>query len=160
MIKEMQKKFYMDYLRYTSRYEMLAPNVHIGANEMDLFGLRKSGFIDEIEIKLSRPDFLADFKKTSHTKDPNGEYSWSWIERLKHECLAEGLGKCNYFSFFMPEELANKCDIPEYAGLYTFNGSWIKEVKKAPRLHSRKISPELKYKIARKMAYRYWDSMQ
>ena len=159
MIKEMQKKFYLNYTRYSPRYEMLAPNVYIKTNEMDLFGLRKSGFVDEIEIKLSRSDFLADFKKTTHAKDPNGKYSWSFIERFKHECLAEGLSPCNYFSFFMPEEISEKCDIPEYAGLYTFDGTWLKEVKKAPRLHSRKISLDLKYKIARKMAYRYWENI-
>ena len=36
---------------------------------MDLFGFRKgSGFTDEIEIKLSRSDYLADFKKTTYVK--------------------------------------------------------------------------------------------
>lgn len=156
MIKEMQIHFYYHTLQ---RYELLAPNVYPDwkLGEMDLMGIHKSGFVDEIEIKLSRSDFLADFKKTVKIDDTNGEYWWSTEDRLKHETLPEGLNHCNYFSFLMPEELAEKCDIPKYAGLYTFKDGRIKEVKKAPRLHSRKISIELKYSIAKKMAYRYWD---
>jgi len=50
----------------SDRYEMLLPNVYVkNSCEMDLLGVRKSGFIDEIEIKMSKSDFNADFKKTS-----------------------------------------------------------------------------------------------
>jgi hypothetical protein len=41
--------------------------------EMDLFGLRKSGYLDEIEIKLSVSDFKNDFKKIIHIKE-GGRY--------------------------------------------------------------------------------------
>jgi hypothetical protein len=65
-IKDIQRAFY--YKTY-QRYEMVAPNIYIDQNnEMDLMGLRRSGYIDEIEIKLSKSDFQADFKKTVRIK--------------------------------------------------------------------------------------------
>jgi len=167
------------YLSTSQRYELLVPNVYLDYrfHEMDLCGVRKSGFVDEIEIKRSVSDFKADFKKTvlteidSHINDDKYKgrkvfgagYGKFVEERPKHECLQEGLNNCNYFSFLIPKEIENKCDIPEYAGLYVYYEShdsrlFIAEVKSAPRLHKRKISDNTKYKLARKMAYRYWDS--
>lgn len=147
------------------RYEIVAPNVYPcwKFKEMDIMAIRKSGFIDEIEIKLTRSDYLADFKKTVKINCGEIERKWGyktidWQDKNKHECLAKGLNHCNYFSFLMPEELAEKCEIPEYSGLYTFDGNWVKEVKKPKRLHKRKISLELKYQIARKLAFRFWES--
>jgi len=60
--KELQALFY---IAKQERYELLATNIFLDwqSNEMDLLGIRKSGFIDEIEIKLTKADFKADFKK-------------------------------------------------------------------------------------------------
>lgn len=167
MIKEMQRQFYLNYIRYSSRYELLAPNVFPDwyFKEMDLMGIRHSGYVDEIEIKLSRSDFLADFKKTVNIRceryfDEMRQCNMDWKVKAKHKALAEGLNHCNYFSFLMPSELAEKCEIPEYAGLYTFDGQFLKEVKKPPKLHRRKISESMKYNIARKLAYRFWENME
>ena len=146
------------------RYELIAPNVYPcwKLKEMDIMAIRKSGFVDEIEVKLSKPDFLADFKKTVNIDvEPYfgavKTYNVTFEEKNKHECIEKGLNHCNYFSFLMPEELVEKCEIPEYSGLYTFNDRWVKEVKKPKKLHNRKISIELKYQIARKLAFRFWQ---
>lgn len=164
-VKEIQLGFY----RHTfQRYEMVAPNIYLDwqFNEMDLMGLRRSGYIDEVEIKTSKSDFLADFRKTVDIRSegvclaPGHNYT-GHFKKLKHEALPEGLPHCNYFSFLMPEEIAEKCDIPDYAGLYVCrltrdNVVLVREKKKAPLLHKRKISDRMKYEVARKMAYRYW----
>lgn len=145
------------------RYELVAPNIYPDwqFKEMDILCIRKSGFVDEIEVKLTKSDFKADFKKTvciecEPYRKGRDTHLTRWNDENKHECLQKGLNICNYFSFLMTEELAEKCDIPDYAGLYVCDGRWIRQIKKAKRLHSRKISMELKYKIARKMAYRFW----
>ena len=40
------------------RYELMVPNVFIlPDSEADLFAIRRSGFCDEFEVKISRPDF-------------------------------------------------------------------------------------------------------
>ena len=43
--------------------EYLLENTYIFAWESDIFGISKSGYINEIEVKSSRADFQADFKK-------------------------------------------------------------------------------------------------
>lgn len=152
------------------RYEIVAPNIYLDwkFNEMDIFGLRRSGYVDEVEIKLSKSDFNADFKKTVHIKSQcrcivSESYSYGGhFKKLKHEALQDGQPHCNYFSFLLPDELVDKCEIPDYAGLYVFkydrNGrGYVSEVKAARLLHKRKLSEQLKYEVGRKMAYRYWN---
>jgi len=157
MSYSIQKAFY--YLTFR-RYEMIVPNAFVGDNEMDFCCIRKSGYVDEIEMKVTKSDFLADFKKTSRVKIDN-----TYCIKNKHEAIAGGYLKSNHFSFLVPEELQKELIIPEYAGLYTFSKSIkglyrIKEVKKPKMLHKRKISDKSKYLIVRKLAYRYWDSIK
>ena len=139
------------------RYEIILPNIYFLHNEMDLFGFRKgSGFSDEIEIKLTKSDYLADFKKTTYHKSER---------KLKHDAIKEGLSPCNYFAYLMPKELADQCDIPSYAGLYVYRTNnegvgYIQEIRKAPRLHTRKLTDEKKFEIAKKAVYRCWDMMK
>lgn len=163
--RDLQLAFYKHTVQ---RYEIVAPNIHLDwqFNEMDILGLRRSGYVDEVEIKLTRSDFLADFKKKVKVKDGKieivpGHFHTNFVDTPKHDAVKQGLAHCNYFSFLMPESLADKCEIPEYAGLYIYKerSNWIVEVKKAPLLHKRKISEQLKYEIGRKMAYRYWNKV-
>lgn len=141
---------------------MVAPNIFLDWEfcEMDILGLRRSGFIDEIEIKLSLTDFRADFKKTVHIKATNEFGMAIHIRQPKHETLSAGLNHCNYFSFLLPESLAAKCEIPDHAGLYVYyirhGDIRVAEVRAAPRLHSRKVPGHLKLEIGRKMAVKYW----
>lgn len=207
MIVKKQKENYLStahnmtqwfYYAYAfSRYDLVANNVYIGQHqEMDIFGLRKSGYCDEIEIKTSVSDFKADFKKVIQVKvDPyTPEPEWcpctykacqmchgtgtkddgtpcgyqrrygerSWDRMKKHEAIETGMTIPNYFSFMVPEDIADKVEIPDYAGLYvcTVDGGLsnrLTEVKKAPLLHRNKISEKSVNRIARKMALRYWD---
>ena len=161
---EMQRAFYGS---FSTRYELVANNLYLGwcGGEMDIFGLRKSGFIDEIEIKRSVSDFRADFKKTIILREEceahfPGGMTTRPVDVPKHDSLESGRHSCNYFSFYLPADIVDKCEIPDYAGLYVFapDNYWcIREVKKAPRLHTRKISDHNKYHTAKKMHYRYWD---
>ena len=153
------------------RYEIVAPNIYLdwNFNEMDIMGLRRSGYIDEVEIKLSKSDFGADFKKKvmvmgdEKFSSRGGDYH-KYSEILKHDALQKGLPPCNYFSFLMPKSLADKCEIPHYTGLYVYHDTEcgrgrIVEIKKAPLLHKRKIDDVKKYEVGRKMAYRYWKAI-
>jgi len=139
------------YNRYSPGFEFMAPNVYLRYDcELDIFGLRKkSGYVDEIEIKMVKSDYLADFNKTIRLRG---------VDRLKHEALKEGLLHPNRFSFLVPEQLAEKIEVPEYAGLYTYSDKTgrIKHMKRAKLLHKNKLSESLKYKTAKKMAFRYW----
>jgi len=156
----MQLEFY----RHTfSRYEILAPNILLDSStEMDLYGIRSSGYSDEIEIKISKSDYLADFKKV---RPADILRRYTSVDELKHDQIKEGKYHCNYFSFFMPEELAEICTIPDYAGLYTYSVNSnklhiVNEVIKAKKLNSNKVSDKETRSVGRKMAYRYWSSQK
>ena len=146
-VTDMQRYFYT---HTWQRYTLLAPNIYLQFHtEMDLCGIRKSGFIDEIEIKTTKADYYADFKKIGMYK------------KLKHDNIQAGEMPCNYFSFLLPEGLIELEEIPDYAGLYIYkqfdNGqSSVREVKSAKRLHRRKISDKKLFEIGRKMSYKYW----
>lgn len=153
---ELQAEFYRC---WSQRYEIIAPNIFYRSHEMDLVGIRRSRYLDEIEIKLSKSDFKADFKKMVAVGEmPN------WQEKLKHEALAMGELPCNYFSFLLTEELVDACEIPDYSGLYVYDvdkrgRSLIREIKKPPLLHKNKASDNLKADIGQKMIFRYWRMM-
>lgn len=54
--------------QYRSRYDFVVDNAYIDDMEMDICAVKKTGYFDEIEIKVTKSDFLADFKKTTSVK--------------------------------------------------------------------------------------------
>jgi len=171
-MRELPTADYMS-LRFWSqrgdKYEQVLPNTFTGSRgeyEMDLMCIRKSGYVEEVEIKRSVADFRNDFKKTARDKliGPS-RYAYNmdrgrlyeYRDRNKHEMLAAGLLLANRFSFLIPEEIQDKCEIPEYAGLYVLTAdSRIHQVKTANELHKNKIDEKLLLQIGRKMMFRYW----
>lgn len=120
-----------------------------GKHESDFLTVTSAGYIHEIEIKMSRSDFLADFKKQDkHTRLQHGEYA-------------------NYFWFAVPQGLLLPADIPDYAGHLEFirltgkrsTGLIINQPKKAPRLHTNKM-PEIERKILLSMHYKQLNYLQ
>jgi hypothetical protein len=81
-------------------------NVRIFNWESDMFSMEvDSGFTCEIEIKMSRSDYFADFKKPKHKVI--GSYS---------SAVAP-----NFFYFACPDGLILPMDLPPYAGLIYFD---------------------------------------
>ena len=159
------------FLHFVQRYEIVLPNSFLTWNmgEMDICGVRKSGYVDEVEIKLSRADFLADYRKTVEVETEE-TYVRCTLNRYdaidKHTAVVAGQTHANYYSFLMAESLALKCvgDMAEQYGVYTYYIAdqgcvQIKTMRTPKRLHARKISDTLKYKIARKGVYRMWELM-
>jgi len=155
---------------FFQRYEMMLPNVFTSHdNEVDFLGIRKSGFCDEFEIKLSRSDFMADKKKFVMWREPSQEeYRLSfggWDDRQnldwykpKHEALEQGLMMVNYFTFAVPAGLVSVNEVPEFAGLIeVMEDRRLKWLKEPVRLHRNKLTDSQKYQLARKGAYRYWN---
>ena len=107
-----------------------------GLSECDVISVSKSDYIYEYEVKISRSDFKADFKKD------------------KHKLMTEGLGykenkgdvwylTSNYFYFVVPTNLISIDEVPEYAGLMYMNEDLQFEViKKAPLIHKIKATPK------------------
>ena len=65
----------------------------------------------------------------------------------------------------VPASLVGRVTVPAHAGLYVYHPdrcrfTAIEELKRAPRLHTRKASERLKLKVAWKMCDRWWFTRQ
>lgn len=112
----------MNYIN-TNGYDIILPNFCYKSLEADVFKRTRNGYITEYEIKISRSDYFADFKKS------NGD---------KHNRLKTGESICNKFYFVVPHGLISKEDIPEYAGLITYSNRHFQIEKMAPFIHKQK----------------------
>jgi len=97
-------------------------NISVGFAEMDLMSVSKSHLLYEFEIKISKSDFKADFKKFKHL---------NMLNNITHKIP-------NYFAFVCPDGVIPIEDVPKYAGLWYYKDNALKEIIKAPRLHSNK----------------------
>lgn len=140
-------------LRYltpnSKMYEM--ENLFVFDWESDYLCITKSGYIHEIEIKISRSDFANDFK---HKKKKH------LLLETKIEGMITKENKPDYFYYAVPEEMISENEIPEYAGLiYVYqydkdDSGYINIVKSAPRLKQQKTDLE-RLKLERKFYFQY-----
>ncbi len=150
---------------YTN-YECAVPNCYTSHdNEADILFIRSSGFCDEVEVKVSRADFLADKKKRVMYREPiQGEWHWekqglpfSPYTKEKYQALADGDMLANYFWYAVKEGICHISEVPEFAGLISINENGDARILKPPRrLHKNKLSNSDSYKIARKLTFRFW----
>lgn len=135
---------------FNYRLNIIVPNISWGFNihECDIFLIRKSGYVIEIEIKRSIADLKKDFEKKHNHID-------------KKNRIAE-------FYYAIPEELYEKAKdlIPENAGIiviFKYTGSKNREFlaaatrKKAIRIkNARKLTKEEQFRIAVLGTMRIW----
>ena len=110
-----------------------------GYGETDLLVVQKSGLIFDVEIKVSRSDFFADFKKVE-----------------KHNILSgntEALYLPNKFYYAVPDGLIKPDEVPAYAGLIYIKGAHATEAKPALMLHKEKL--EFRKRLSDKFYYCY-----
>lgn len=112
----------------TTRY--LLNNLYVFSNcwESDYLSLTNSGYFYEGEVKISKSDFKADFKK---------EQKHLILENsFKNEKTDNSLCP-HYFFYAVPEGLVTIDEVPEYAGLVYMTDfyPYYQWVKKAPLLH-------------------------
>lgn len=132
--------------------------------ETDFLIVKENGFIYDIEIKISKSDFKADFKKKKHEILKNGFIiASSYFARTEGDILARynkgdkvEVERPNRFYFCVPENLIKKEDVPDYAGLlYVTEFGGIRKVKEAKLLHKNKKLKEIESTLCRKFYYSY-----
>lgn len=123
-----------------------------GQWEADFFVQTRALLCIEFEVKVSRSDFLADFKHkplkhlTLKTKKKYGEHKVrqgkTWVKEIKeYPNMVPNIP--NYFYYVVPYELIAANEVPEYAGLAYVDKSYqLSIVKKAPKLHTVKHNME------------------
>lgn len=122
-----------------------------GLAECDVMAVSKADYIYEYEIKISKSDFKADFKKEKHKlimekKFVNESKTW----RIPFYAP-------NYFYFVVPENLVTLDEIPEYAGLIYLKKNereieYFEIIKKAPLLHKTKATTEFIRAVAHQLS--------
>jgi hypothetical protein len=125
--------------------------------EADVFGINNNGYIYEYEIKQSRSDFKADFKKKKHkymaNRDAVRVYN-EWIKGRRTETKIECIKIPNRFFFVCNKGLIKPEEIPEYAGLIYISNGVMLEQKPAKLIHKTKANIGVYKSIATKMSYR------
>jgi len=149
----MQKALYRD-LR-EKKWPYFSSNTKALGQEADFVGVGRNKLVTEFEIKRSRSDFFADFKK----KD-------------KHKSLKEGKYPVSYFFYvcergmIRPEEVPNEYGLiwidkvtlsSQMAKVYKVKFKYtVTTVKNAKRLHTNKISEYLLTKLLVSIMYKYF----
>ena len=148
--------------KFNTKYDTLLPNTYyyLKRIEADLLGITKSDYVYEYEIKLSRPDLLADKKKSNRLTrkylQSIGCKVKTPYDKTKHEWLYLGSLLPNYFTYIIKEGIGDIRDIPEWSGLiFVTNTGKFVEVRKPKKLHSRKLDINTKLKLYKKFVYRY-----
>lgn len=108
-------------------------------HEIDFLAITSSNYAVEYEIKASRSDFFADFKKK------------------KHRSMITGNGcKISRFYYVCPIDMIKPHEIPSYAGLiYVDRHNQCTTITKAPRLSSDKLSDSELVKVYRSIMFRW-----
>ena len=103
------------------RQNIIVPNISnmmgVVAFETDMLVLTKAGYATGFEIKVSKSDLMADFKKPQHTQMNEFRNGRTGYERY--------WGKFKYFFYAVPEKLTNDAlnVIPNFCGLYALEQS-------------------------------------
>jgi len=118
-------------------------------HEADVLVLRKSGVTIEVEVKVSRSDFMADFRKVE-----------------KHKQMQRGYKHGPQYFYYAAEPHVIPLDkVPAYAGLlHVFPAPQTRHIsetrvvvaKKAPRLHKEQ-NEGIHERICRTLMYKAWQ---
>jgi len=133
----------------TRRNFCIVPNVSWGLLdwEADLIVCTKSGYLTEIEIKISMSDWKQDNKKYKFKFIP-GYYTKCW-EKIK------------YFYYAAPNEIASRykeINLPDFAGVMSVSliNNRVEILKEAIKRKSRKLSNAEMMQLARLGTMRIW----
>jgi len=133
-------------------HEVYVPNVYLFKWESDMISINKHGYTWEYEIKCTRADFKADFKKESK------HYALELGVMIDPLNGPEIAFRPNRFIYVCPEGLIKPDEIPDYCGLMYVKESctfpWI--IKRPPKLHRDKITLTQTRRLLKSLHSKYW----
>lgn len=128
----------IDWIRFSLNLETFCMNKNVYQwHEADFLGVSLAGLWHEFEFKASLSDYTRDFRKA------NGN---------KHRDLRDRNERGpNYFWFLVSEDMVKRVKLPNHAGLAVYSskpmsptGWFVRTIRKAPRLHSQKVTEKFK----------------
>lgn len=130
----------MEYFDF--RKNLIVPNVSnmmgLVPFETDMAVMTKANYVHGFEIKVSKSDLMADFKKKQHIH-------FDQLNRRGIKGLERWYGKFKTFSYAVPEEMKD-CAldvIPDFCGLYIIDDKIkLKQIKDSPTLFNHKWTDE------------------
>lgn len=134
-----------------------------GLSECDVISISKSNYIYEYEVKISRSDFKADFKKEKHKLMTERKSVTERLIKENNEMIKDvWYFTPNYFYFVVPKDLIGIEEVPEYAGLiYASEDLNFEIVKKAPLIHKEKATSnfirQLSHNLTCKLVFKKID---
>lgn len=139
--------------QFDYRRNLIVPNVSnmmgLVPFETDILIINKNNYATGFEIKVSKADLKADFKKPQHTKINEFYNGKGGLQRW--------WGKFKYFHYAVPIELEETALelIPHFCGLWVYEKleypkvPKFNQVRKAKKLFDYKWSDKHKYEVAR-----------
>lgn len=138
---------------WEKQHRATVPNAHFyDPNEADIMSVTKAGIAHVFEIKISRSDLKADFKKERHI----------WLKKRqakeRHFYGGGSTWLCpNYFWFVAPEPVLAGIAVPDYAGIMITGTRHVRIARHAPRLHREKLTDAEVAFLLSKLQSRFWN---
>jgi hypothetical protein len=138
---------------------IVVPNTTLYGWESDLLRVTNALYVYELEIKLTRSDFLRDHRKDRHHHLTGKGFKYPPYRIRRGP---------NYFTYVLPEGRVEPDEVPEWSGLMWWkpaaynNGSGVtfETVRKPKKRHGTKISDNSLRRLERGMTFRFWSSYQ
>lgn len=160
--KDIYKALNNYYLQRVKYYVENTYCFHFYYKETDVLIIQHNGYCIDIEVKVSKADFLADRKKIyKHSILENGYFKVPYRYSGKYE-ISEPIytnNRPNKFYFCCPEGLIKESELKPYEGLiYVLESGEIKKIKEAKFLHKEIV--DLEPVLCRKFYYSYLQLKQ
>lgn len=166
MPEKLTERYIQDRLASTYLFERnhiaAINNFHMTYGECDLLTITQAKFAYEFEIKLSKADFRADFKKAQKHKalstgQPQGYWASHHVSK-NHAAISWQIPA--RFYYVTPHDMITHEDIPPYAGwiaLIRHRTRWLAETMvPAPAIHKEKVSDDFIRNVYEKCQRKYW----
>lgn len=147
------------------QHDPMSHNSFLYSWESDFLSITRTGYVHEYEIKISKSDFKADFKKVEkHQVLQHGYYirkrticvRGTASGKMRYPIIEKQIicKRPNYFWYVCPPNLILKEDIPAYAGLM-YNTT---PIVKAPLLHKTSVTDKELITVYKSLYHRYWKN--
>lgn len=156
------------------RQNLMVPRCCLSGHEADLLIIRPSGWVEEVEIKISVSDFRAEWKHKAekhedlllgrcryilHSEAAKYAGDPRLLKRGHWWYLRDRPGLIRRFHFAFPRHLAEKLlpEVPEHYGVISAYPGW-RVLRKATNLKvARKISDAERFRALESTYQRFWD---